>query len=433
VLSQNLRKKRKAMTSKSYLVKELVYIPKEELTEEDKAKLTVQRVNFFGTNKGSYTLMRFKYGRVGVPRYYINQTKYPPVKGKWETIHIPFIGKLRPYQQKVIDMYMRNLKRFPYGGIIQMPTGTGKTVVGIALACLLGYKTMIVVHTEVIRNQWLEAIRKFTGQEPGLIQQSVRDYRPITVAMIQTLLNASIPPETFGHIIYDEVHIMGAEKFSETAPKFNPKIRTGLSATPTRADGKTYIFKWHIGPILASYKAERKDFKVIKIEYADPKTSGRGCYRGNKFIRSKYNEKLDVPRRNRLIAKLADTAVKRRNKVLILSDSLALLDQYARLVETKNIAWLTGSKKTYTGKEDIIFGTYQAAGIGFDAPEINCVIFATPRSNVTQAIGRLSRYTGNKPVMVFDVVDVLCKQANNYWKRKKRDAYSRFQIIEKSR
>lgn len=410
-----------------------MFVPREVLSEEDRHNLTIQKVNFFGTKKGDYTLMRFKGNKVGVPRYYFKLSPYPELKGKWEPVSISFKGKLRPYQEEIIKLYLKNLKKYPYGGIIQMPTGTGKTVVGLALACVLKLRTMIVVHTEVLRNQWMEAIRKFTGQEPGLIQQSIRDYQPITVAMIQTLLTAKIPKETFGHIIYDEVHIMGAEKFSETAPKFNPKIRTGLSATPTRKDGKTNIFKWHIGPIIASYKANRSDFKVVKVEYADPKTSSKGCYVGSKFIRSTFNKKLNVPRRNRLIAQLADAAVKKGNKALILSDSLALLRSYSRLLESNKIAWVTGDKKTYSGDQDIILGTYQAAGIGFDAPEINCLIFATPRADVKQAIGRLSRYNGNKPIMIFDIVDVFCRPSNNYWKRKKRYDYSRFKIIEKRR
>ena len=415
----------------TYLVKELTYVPRSALTDDDIARLTVDKINYFGTKKGDYTLLRYAGDRVGVPRYYFKLDPYPLVRGKWEMVNIPFNGVLRPYQREAIIQYMKALKKFPYGGIIQMPTGSGKTVVGIALSSLLKLRTMVVVHTEVIRDQWLESIRKFTGQEPGLIQQSVRDIQPITVAMIQTLLSAKIPKETFGHVIYDEVHIMGAEKFSETAPKFNPKIRTGLSATPYRKDGKTYIFKWHIGPVLYKRSKSMVDVQIIKIRYADPKTSGRGCYVGGKFIRSNYNKKLNIPRRNRLIASLADRAVKKGYKVLILSDSLQLLHAYSRLINHP-IRWIIGRRKDKNEGQPVILGTYQAAGIGFDDADINCVIFATPRADVHQAMGRLSRYEGDKPVIVFDIVDVLCRQSNIYWKAKKKKNYAPFRVIEKN-
>ena len=411
------------MKSRSKIVcKEWLYVPKSRV---DLNRLVITRQDYFGREQEPLILYENKGDYVGVPRYFLKLKKYPPVKGKWERVELKHNIKLRPYQKDVLIQYAKAVKtKAPYGGIIQMPTGTGKTVVGLYLATLLKYRTLIVVHTEILYEQWKRAVKEFLGMEVGEIRQEKEDLRPVTIAMIQTLLRKKEVPykEYFGHVIYDEVHILGAEKFNQTVTLFNPRFRTGLTATPHREDRMENLFFWHIGPIIAKTEATLLTPKVLKIEFNSPLTSTKDCFINKRFIKSRFLKKLNIPRRNKIVAQLALKAYKKGYKVLILSDILELLYEYNKLIDVPDKAWVIGEKKTYTGKERIILGTYQASGIGFDAPDIDCLILATPRTSVKQAIGRVLRISEHKrqPIIV-DIVDNFSPLMRNYFTKRSKD------------
>ena len=401
------KKKRRTISSKDVIeVREWTYVPPFLINKED---LFVVIPSYLGFNSSILKLYDKKDGMIGVPRYYFEMDKYPPVKGKWERVEFKSNIVLRPYQKEILKEYALALKGdHPYGGIIQMPTGSGKTVVALDLARRLKLTTLVVVHRDLIFKQWIEAIKKFLGVEAGIIRGSTEDIKPITVAMVQTLIRKDSVPykDYFGHVIYDEVHVMGAEEFNQTIPLFNPKIRTGLSATPQRRDGLSYLFQWHIGDVVAKMDKKLLTPKVLKVEFIHYGISTKDCYFRNKFLKSKYLKRLNVKRRNELVAKLVMKAYKAGYKVLVLSDSIELLKEYDKLIDVVDKAWLIGNRKTYTGRERVILATYGAGGTGFDAPDVDCVVLATPRADVKQAIGRALRpLDGKRRPLIIDIVE----------------------------
>jgi superfamily II DNA or RNA helicase len=77
----------------------------------------------------------------------------------------------------------------------------------------------------------------------------------------------------------------------------------------------------------------------------------------------------------------------------------------------------------------VILGTYQASGEGFDVPELDTLILATPKSDVQQAVGRILRQKNNNFPLVVDIVDEFSIFKAQYYKRKRFYKENQFKII----
>ena len=76
----------------------------------------------------------------------------------------------------------------------------------------------------------------------------------------------------------------------------------------------------------------------------------------------------------------------------------------------------------------VILGTYQASGEGFDVPELDTLILATPKSDVEQAVGRILRQKNANEPLVFDIVDSFSLFKGQYYKRRKFYKNNEFKI-----
>jgi replicative superfamily II helicase len=111
---------------------------------------------------------------------------------------------LRPYQEKAVAaMVLRNQ------GILHAPPGSGKTVTAIDLILKQGQKTLILVHTKDLLQQWKDRFKAFTGIDAGAVGDSGVDIKAVTVGMVQSL-NAKKLPKSFYHgfgcVVLDECH-----------------------------------------------------------------------------------------------------------------------------------------------------------------------------------------------------------------------------------
>jgi len=201
------------------------------------------------------------------PREFIPASHYPRYK-------FPFVD-LRPEFQKVQfedHVIPRNEEQekawsalaLNDNGILNLGCGKGKTKLAQKKIAQKGVPTLVVVPDGGILEQWKESIYgnpakglskglSFDG-ELGIIQGPVFNWaKPITLALVTTLWmrieQGAIPEEVFryfGLIIYDEVHQIGAPKFSLTATPFYGN-RIGLTATVKREDGLDPIYRYHLG------------------------------------------------------------------------------------------------------------------------------------------------------------------------------------------
>jgi hypothetical protein len=181
------------------------------------------------------------------------------------------------------------------------------------------------------------------------------------------------------------------------------------SATPRRKDGMESVFKWHIGDIIAESKIVNAVPKVYIVPYKGKDTSHRGCYWGGQLSLGTYLNKLaGSDERNVLLSKIIYKLYNKDKQTLVLSDRLKILEDIKYILIKNNIpkneiGMLTGKTKD-VGNSKIILGTYGVAGIGADIPRLDALVFATPRVDIEQAVGRVLRQRGKTPVII-DIVD----------------------------
>ncbi len=153
-------------------------------------------------------------------------------------IKLEFRGELRDYQREAINAWSSN----SYQGIIALPTGSGKTIIGMAAIATLNEKSLIVTYTKDQLTQWVDSLLRFTNIQPALIGMYYSEEKriaPITLTTYQTAFKyVSELMQHFTFLLIDEVHHLPAEKFKYIALNLPAPHRMGLSATPYREDGK---------------------------------------------------------------------------------------------------------------------------------------------------------------------------------------------------
>jgi len=144
--------------------------------------------------------------------------------------------QLRPYQQQAVQAALAAPT-----GVVVLPPGSGKTYIGVAVACAIGRHTLILTPSRTAVHQWIQSVQRATDAATTAVGSLRRGHAlpPITVATYQQLISSDTPCHTadWGLIIYDEVHMLPAPVFRLTAA-LQARRRLGLSATLVREDGR---------------------------------------------------------------------------------------------------------------------------------------------------------------------------------------------------
>ena len=361
-----------------------------------------------------------------IPRYFGLHKFGAPPKNKLsgKAINLKFGSTLRSNQIPVAEKFL-SVARDIGGGIICVPCGFGKTVLGLFLLCELGMQTIIIVHKEFLMNQWLERINDFIpNAKVGKLQGNVIKVKgyDIVIAMLQSVSMRDYPEDTFddcGFVIYDECHHLGAEIFSRSLIKVGCQYTLGLSATPDRADGLTKVFKWFLGDIVYQIKKrEKEEVKVRLLKYYSPEDSYSKellNFKGQIIMPKMINNICEFAPRNDILIEEIKNCFLEGRKTLVLSDRRNhLKDIKSRLDALElNITsgfYLGGLKqkelKESEGK-NIMLGTFSMASEGFDCKELDSIILASPKSNIEQAVGRILRKKKEDRVLVPLIIDII--------------------------
>lgn len=162
--------------------------------------------------------------------------------------------QLRPYQQMAVENFWAG-----GSGVVVLPCGAGKTLVGAAAMAASGTTTLILVTNTVSARQWKDELLRrtsLTEAEIGEYSGTVKEVRPVTIATYQVLTarRGGIYPHLelvnehdWGLIVYDEVHLLPAPIFRMTAD-LQARRRLGLTATLVREDGRESEVFSLIGP-----------------------------------------------------------------------------------------------------------------------------------------------------------------------------------------
>jgi DNA excision repair protein ERCC-3 len=175
------------------------------------------------------------------------------------TNDLPFA--LRAYQEDAASVFYAGGSARGGSGVIVLPCGAGKTVVGMAIMAELQCNTLILTPSIVASRQWLHEILDKTSLTPDMVGEYTgerKDIRPVTATTYQVLSYRRRKTEEFPHfalfderdwglIIYDEVHLLPAPIFRITAD-IQARRRLGLTATLVREDGREGDVFSLIGP-----------------------------------------------------------------------------------------------------------------------------------------------------------------------------------------
>jgi superfamily II DNA or RNA helicase len=423
------------LTKDGYLLKKSLF----DLNSINKIKndLTVEPQKFgvsFGKKRGdkeeenlSFKVFRETEDFLIIPKYYGLDKFGEPEKNKeikGEEVDLEFKGGLRDTQKNIMDIVIPKLEKSD-GGLISLGCGGGKTVLSLYIASHFKVKTLVIVHKSFLLNQWKERIEQFTNARVGIIQRDKidTDGKQIVIGMIQSIAKEKYDADIFrdfGLVIFDEAHHAPSKYFSRALPLIASKKTLALSATPKRSDKLEKVLHWYFGPVIFKNEQEENNTVLAKIY--------KYTIEHEKFVEKKMrftgevnrpgtiNNLVLIGRRNRFIVDLVEDLLNEENrKIIVLSERKEHLELLKKRLDERNIAttgFYTGGMKQIkldeSAKCKVIFGTYQMASEALDIKGLNTLVMASPRREIEQTIGRITRDPESKvrPVVI-DILDNL--------------------------
>ncbi|MEK9987744.1 MAG: DNA repair helicase XPB [Aquiluna sp.] len=318
--------------------------------------------------------------------------------------------ELRDYQKQAVEKFQAG-----GSGVVVLPCGAGKTLVGAATMSELKRNTLILVTNTVAARQWrdeLLARTTLTEEDIAEYSGSSKELAPVTIATYQILTTkrkgefahlALLDARDWGLIIYDEVHLLPAPIFKMTAD-LQARRRLGLTATLVREDGRESDVFSLIGPKrfdapwkeieAQGYIAPAECFEV-RVELPDEERMEYAIADGDNRFRIAATAKAKIPLMKKILEKHAG------EPTLIIGQYLDQIDEVAELL---SIPKLTGQtpvderEQLYrdfrTGKLNALIVS-KVANFSVDLPEASVAIQISgafgSRQEEAQRLGRLLR------------------------------------------
>jgi superfamily II DNA or RNA helicase len=290
-------------------------------------------------------------------------------------------------------------------------------------------------------NQWIERAAEFLpSAKIGKIQGPVFDVegKDVVIGMLQTLYDRALPEnafDCFGLTIIDEVHRIGSEQFSKTLLRVVSPNMLGISATVDRKDKLTCVLYMFIGPKI--YTEARKDEDPVcvrALEYiaADPQFNETEYdFKGQAKYSTMITKLCEFgPRSDFIVKTLADLLVESKEnnedaQIMVLAHNRSLLKYFYEAINHKGFAtvgyYVGGMKQAdlqETEYKQIVLATYAMAAEALDIKTLSILVMATPKTDITQSVGRILRVRHDNPIVV-DIVD-RHEIFQNQWKQRRR-------------
>jgi superfamily II DNA or RNA helicase len=351
---------------------------------------------------------------------------------------------LRDYQQKALDNWINACMK----GSIVLPTGSGKTIVGIKAIEKANTSALVIVPTLDLMDQWSSVLAKyFVNTKIGNLGGGVDDIQPITVSTYDSAyLRAPILGNKFMFVIFDEVHHLAALGYRTIAEQMAAPFRLGLTATIEREDELHRDLPRLVGEIvfqaspgllaknkhLAQYEIERRKVEMLPDELEEYQRNMRIYRQGMNKLAAKVGysalslEKLIMMSGKNSIAREAllarnratDIALNSKAKIDELREILAenkgsktiIFTQHNSLVHQISDRFLIPFITYKTNKEerqDVLKGfkegryiaivTSKVLDEGVDVPDAELGIIVSGTGSAREFIQRLGRLLRPKP------------------------------------
>jgi superfamily II DNA or RNA helicase len=340
-------------------------------------------------------------------------------------VDFTFKGELRDFQVEAVEaMDARDF------GTLSATTGSGKTVMALALIAQRRQPALVACHTKELLEQWIDRIETFLGipaREVGIIGNGKKRIGDkITVALVQSLYKIAGQVAPFiGHLVVDECHRTPSRTFTECITTFDSKFMLGLSATPWRRDGLSRLIYWYIGDKVHEVDKDSliESGHVLRADVVIRETGFTPWHNPSLEYSKMLSELTEDLARNALIA--SDIAQEARNGggvCLVLSDRKAHCEALQAVLQGHGIKaeLLTGDltngdrqrvvESLNNGQVRVLVATGQLIGEGFDCRDLSTLFLATPikfNGRLLQYLGRILRPApGKDKSTVFDYHDV---------------------------
>jgi superfamily II DNA or RNA helicase len=286
--------------------------------------------------------------------------------------------------------------------IINALVGWGKSFFGLHMAIKFGQKTLVIVHTAALRDQWVEETEKLLGFRPGIIAAGKKELdSPIVVGNVQSVVKIidEINKE-FGTVIVDECHHTPASTFSSIIDKLHCRYRLALSGTLIRKDGKHVLFPCFFGTNVQrppQNNTLNPKVQLLKSNLTLPPGKSWADRITGLMSDKEYQE---------FIAGAALVAYRKGHKVLVIGDRVDFLKGVAALLpdesvvitgETKNRAELI--EEITSGRKGILCGSTRIFSEGISINILSYLILSQPIASeplLEQLIGRVMRLAEGK-------------------------------------
>jgi superfamily II DNA or RNA helicase len=360
--------------------------------------------------------------------------------------------ELRGYQEDALRAWIKA----DYRGIITLPTGSGKTLIALKAIQMLKLKTLIVVPTINLLEQWRRMISFFLGidaSEIGVYGGGEKEKKEITIITYDSAFLYFSEFVDFGFLIFDEVHHLPAKSYRKIAQGLPAMKRMGLSATPERPDELHKLLDSLVGKVVfrltpPELEGYLSPFEVKKI-WVDLSSEERERYHalrrkyleycrkhGIRFSSAKAFQKLvflsfrdeDARRAlkaHRLSRRIALNAEKKilkvdellhkhsKDKVVIFSEFNSIVSAIAHTFLIPAITHKTDLKERKEILENFRIGKYtklvtsKVLDEGWDVKDANIGIVVSgtgTKRQLIQRLGRLLRKKEGKKAILYEVV-----------------------------
>ncbi|KLO05041.1 DNA repair helicase rad25 [Schizopora paradoxa] len=331
---------------------------------------------------------------------------------------------IRPYQEISLSKMFGNGRA--RSGIIVLPCGAGKTLVGITAACTIKKSCLVLCTSSVSVMQWKEQFRtwsnvtekqiavftsdqkeKFAGKS-GIVISTYNMVAPTNTRSLESKkMMEFLQSREWGFILLDEVHVVPATVFRRAVTTIKAHSKLGLTATLVREDDKISDLNYMIGPKL--YEANWMDL-AAKGHIANVQCAEVWCPMTPEFYREYLREKTRKrmllycmnPKKIQACQFLIKYHEDRGDKIIVFSDNVFALEHYARKLRKLYIHGGTSQGERMqvlehfksNPKVNTIFLS-KVGDTSIDLPEATCLIQISShfgsRRQEAQRLGRILR------------------------------------------
>ena len=357
-----------------------------------------------------------------------------------------FHGELRADQKAAADALMEHDI-----GVLAATTAFGKTVVAAWLIAARGVNTLVLVHRQLLLEQWVDRLSMFLGIPPKSIGRLGGGRRRlngmIDVALVQSLVrNGTVHDAVadYGQLVVDECHHLSAPSFEWVARKAKARYVVGLSATLTRKDGHHPIIYMQCGPVRHRVDARQQAAARPFTHHVIVRPTGFHALEGGSA-----NPRSDFQRifgavagdeaRNSMICADVLQAVASGRSILVLTERTEHLEALAANLtpHAPHAVVLRGAMgrrglrdalqrlaATPPDRKPLLLATGRFIGEGFDDSRLDTLFVTLPVSwhgTIAQYVGRLHRiHEGKREVRVYDYADLEVPMLGRMFERRCR-------------